>query len=268
MAAVIVFQLLRHNGICGTRSTSFHPCHVLIVLHSHLSVSTCIHTFDAWQFWKTKQGIQNKYLEGPLSSIADSGLRRRGERSDADLALNSYSFNGSYLMRLTRMQRIIDWLVGLFFIGSLLSSVGLYLLKSAALREQKSRVVEIVATAFNIEISDRASVLYELDNYSVILPTPGATDGDSEFVVRVSSDEMIAAIQSLERDVDGDPRTGIHALPPWQSLDSFFQAQLVAGNGSMRLCVLDKLDNGEISNCELLIVNPKERLLGFYRWDQ
>ena len=170
-------------------------------------------------------------------------------------------------MRLTKMQRIIDRMVGLFFIGSLLSSVGLYLVKSTAWREQKKRVVEIVATAFNVEISDSASVLYELDNYSVILPTPGATDGDSEFVVRVSSDEMIAAIQSLERDADRDPRIGIHELPPWQSLDSFFRAQVVAGNGSMRLYVLDKLDNGEISNCELLIVNPNERLLGYYRWD-
>jgi hypothetical protein len=141
--------------------------------------------------------------------------------------------------------RIIDWLVGIFLIGSLLSSVVLYLMKSAALREQKKRVVEIVATAFNIEISDSASVLYELDNYSVILPTPGATDGDSEFVVRVSSDEMIAAIQSLERDADRDPRIEIHALPPWQSLDSFFRAQVVVGKGSMRLYVLDKLDNGD-----------------------
>ncbi len=171
-------------------------------------------------------------------------------------------------MSLTRMTRIIDWLVGLFLIGSLLTSIGLYIVKSAALHEQQQRVVEIVATAFNIEISDNATVVYELDNYSVILPTPGATDGDSEFVVRVSSDEMIAAIQSLERDTDGDPRIGIHALPPWQSLDSFFQAQLGAGNGAMQFYVLDKWDNGEISNCELLIVNPNERLLGCYRWDQ
>lgn len=171
-------------------------------------------------------------------------------------------------MHSRRKTRIIEWLLGVLFLGSLLTPIGVYIAKSTALHNQHNQVVKTVATAFNIEISDNAAVIYELDNYSVVLPTPAATDGDSEFVIRVSSEEVAAAIRSLKNDTDGDPQIGKHALPPWQSLNSCFRVQLGTGIGFLRFYVRDRWDSGEISNCELLIVNPSERLLGYYRWDQ
>ena len=170
-------------------------------------------------------------------------------------------------------QNLVDWMLALFLFGSMLSSVGVYVWQSHAEESAKRRHhVEIVTTmsgVFQFALSSKTEVVYDADNYTFpFLPTPAATDGDSETVVRVSDSEMNAVIHSMNKMQPGKDDLEPESFPPWKSLSEYFGKELRSVDGVHQFTIHDRGDGGEISNCELLIVNRELRLLGYYRWDQ
>lgn len=125
-----------------------------------------------------------------------------------------------------------------------------------------------MSSVFQLALNLKTEVVFDADNYSIVLPTPAATDGDSETVVRVTDDEMNAVIQSMSKVTRGEDHPKPESFPPWKSLYEYFGKELATGDCTQQFIVHDRWDGGEISNCELLIANPRHRLLGYYRWDQ
>lgn len=169
-------------------------------------------------------------------------------------------------------QRLVDWSLGLLLLGSVVSSVGVYVWQSFAEERAQERhhekIVTTMSTVFQLALNSKTEVLFDADDYSIALPMPAATDGGSETVVRVSDDAMNAVIQSMSQVTRDEDHLEPELFPPWKSLYEYFGKEQGTGDCAQQFIVHGRSDDGEISTCELLIANPKHQLLGYYRWDQ
>jgi len=167
------------------------------------------------------------------------------------------------------LSRILNFGVLTFVLGSLVLTAILYFWRVESRSRYEKQTVARVGTAFAVRLDlNTTQIVFDLNNYNVILPTPGATDGDSETVVRVSDANLSDALEFLlgHPQVADDAQTA--KLPPWKSLFDYFALEPNDEDCIARLYIHDTWEDGELSNCELLILSRKKKLLGFYRWDQ